>query len=282
MNMQIRFILLILFSFVTANFFFSQSLDKISNLNKKLNEISGLEVLNDSCFLAHNDGGNDPKLFVLNKNGDIIHEVVVTNAKNVDWEDLTRDEKNIYIADVGNNSNSRKDLCIYIITIDSLLFKKEVKAEIIEFSYEDQKDFPPNKDCFLFDCEAIAYFEDELYLFTKCRTEPYSGICNAYKLSCKKGQRKAKFLQSIQLKDRKMKLDGVTAAEIENGICYLLTYSSIEIFSCTNEKFEKIKRIKLELISQKEALCRKGKHLYIADEYYSSALKNKFYKLKIK
>lgn len=263
--------------------FFSQSLDKITKLDKKLNEISGLEVLNDSCLLAINDSGNKPVLFVLNLKGKIIHEVKISNATNVDWEDLTIDDKgNIYIADIGNNLNLRKNLCIYKVKADSLLFKTELKAEKISFEYEDQNAFPPDSTNLNFDAEAIACFENELYIFSKCRSIPYSGKSNVYKLSCEAGNQKAHKIHSLQLKNRKMRLDGVTAAEFDGGICYVLTYSGIEVFSFYAGKFVKEKRIKFKILSQKEALCKKGNYLYLADEKVKSVLDPKLYRLKIK
>lgn len=280
MNMLIKTLLLaVLF---TSNFF-AQALDKITKLEKKLNEISGLEVLNDSCLLAINDGGNEPTLFVLNLKGKIIHEVKILNAKNEDWEDLTIDDQgNIYIADIGNNLNQRKDLCIYKLKSDSLLFKTEIKAEKIAFQYEDQKAFPPDSINLNFDAEALAYFGNELYIFTKCRTVPYSGISHVYKLSCEVGNRKAVKADSLKLKDRKMRLDGVTAADFDNGLCYILTYSGIEVFSFSDDKFVKEKRIKFKILTQKEALCKKNNDLYLADEKVKSVLDAKLYKLILK
>ena len=82
------------------------------DLSDELDEISGLEMLNDSTFVALNDGGHEATLYLLNIRGKIIKKVKIENAKNVDWEDIAVDDKNIYIADVGNNTNKRKDLLI--------------------------------------------------------------------------------------------------------------------------------------------------------------------------
>ena len=42
-------------------------------------------------------------------------ETIKLKLKNVDWEDLTQDDKGyIYIADTGNNNNKRRELDIYI------------------------------------------------------------------------------------------------------------------------------------------------------------------------
>lgn len=274
------------FALLIQNLACSQSLNKIKKLDYKLNEISGLEVLNDSCLIAINDGGNEPILFVLNFKGDILHEVKIKNAKNQDWEDISIDDDgNIYIADIGNNRNDRKDLCIYKVKSDSILFKKEVSCEVITFQYEDQTSFPPSKDILNFDAEALAYFENELYIFTKCRTKPYSGVTNVYKLPCSMGNKIAKKYSSITLKDRKMKLDGVTAADFHEGKCYILTYSGLEVFEFGKNnfiKFQKVDRNSFPKLTQKEGLCVYKNHIYLADEKFKSVLDAKLYKLKIK
>jgi len=283
MNMWIKVVFIILFF---QNLVFSQSLNKITKLDQKLNEISGLEILNDSSFIAINDGGNKAVLFVLNFEGEIIHEVKIKEAKNVDWEDLTIDEYgNIYIADIGNNLNKRKDLCIYKVKSDSILFKEEISCEVISFQYEDQVDFPPKEDQFNFDSEALAYFNNELYIFTKCRTRPFTGISNVYKLSCSAGSKIAKKYTSLKLKGRNMKLDGVTAVDFQESKCYILTYSGIEVFEFGENKFlpfTKTNRKSFPKLTQKEALCVYKNHIYLADEKVKSIFDAKLYKLKIK
>lgn len=279
MNMRINFIVTFLLIF---QFAFSQSLQKIKTLDEKLHEISGLEVLNDSCFVAINDGGNEPVLFVLNFSGEIIHKVKIENAKNHDWEDLSMDQTgNLYIADIGNNSNRRKDLCIYKVNVDSILFKEKLSAEKITFSYEDQIAFPPKKEELNFDAEAISFRNDSLYIFTKCRTIPYSGVTKIYHIPAKPGNYVANQLTTIQLKKRKMKLDGVTSADFYADTCFLLTYSGIEIFELSGNNFLKIKRKSFKKLTQKESICYKNKFVYIADERFRNLLKAKFYKLNI-
>jgi hypothetical protein len=277
--MRINFIVtsLLLFQFA-----FSQSLQKIKTLDEKLLEISGLEVLNDSCFVAINDGGNDAILFILNQNGEIIHEVGIENAQNHDWEDLSMDQLgNLYIADIGNNYNSRKDLCIYKVNLDSILFKEKLRAEKITFSYENQIAFPPSNNELNFDSESISFHNDSLLIFTKCRTIPFSGITYIYKIPTIPGNYVAKQLTSIQLKKRKMKLDGVTSVDFSSDTCYLLTYSGIDVFKVEGTNFLKIKRKTFKKLTQKEALCVKNKSIFLADESYRNLLKAKFYKLEI-
>jgi hypothetical protein len=280
MNMQIKFLY---FLFFFSSFIFSQTLRKVKKLDQKLNEISGLSYLNDTNLIAINDGGNLAKLYVLNLKGDIVHELEIENAINVDWEDIAIDSKgNIYIADIGNNNNKRRDLCIYKISADSIFLKTKVFAQKIFFSYPEQNEFPPDNQNLNFDAEALAAYQDELYLFTKCRTVPYSGESIVYKLPTKEGNYMAEKLMSIQLKSRRMKFDAVTAVDFKSDTCYVLTYSGIEIILFSDNKFKKLNRISFKNLTQKEALCVIDNHIYIADEKYKTLFDAKLYKIKLK
>jgi hypothetical protein len=100
-------------------------------LDDELKEISGLESINDSLFIGHNDGGNDPLLYVMNQEGKILKSCKIYNAKNTDWEDLTKDDKgNLYIADIGNNANKRKKVRILKVELDSVLLLDSVNASV--------------------------------------------------------------------------------------------------------------------------------------------------------
>ena len=67
-----------LFSFFTF-FVYSQ---KSILLSDELKEISGIQFINDSLLVAHNDGGNGPMLYFLNPNtGSILKRVVVKDVK---------------------------------------------------------------------------------------------------------------------------------------------------------------------------------------------------------
>lgn len=64
------------------------------------------------------------------------------NAPNTDWEDLTMDDKgNLYIADVGNNLNERKDLCVLKLNANSAFQSDSINVEKIYFSYAGQRFF---------------------------------------------------------------------------------------------------------------------------------------------
>ena len=259
--------ILTLGSLIITSWCFGQSLDKIGKLSSELTEISGLCPFNNDLFICHNDGGNKPILYFIDLKGAIVHQVAVENAKNVDWEDLTNDHKgNLYLADIGNNSNCRKDLCIYKISSDSLLLKNSVKAQKIEFTYEDQLDFPPKKNALYFDAEALGFYNDTLFIFTKCRTDPYDGKSNCYFLLPIAEKQIARKQQTLQLKKRKMRKDAITSCCFDNNRCYLLSYSSIEIFNRIDSQFIFEKSLPFYHWTQKEALALKENVLYLADE----------------
>ena len=154
--------------------------DSITKLDSKIQESSGLLYLNGNLF-THNDSGNEPAIYEVDTtNGSIIRKVIIKNASNKDWEDITCDENNIYIGDFGNNQGSRTDLKIYYFPKSELLNSliDSIAAETIEFNYKDQTDFTPSNFTTIYDAEAFVALGDSLYVFTKnwgdFRTNIYS------------------------------------------------------------------------------------------------------------
>jgi hypothetical protein len=138
--------------------------------DKIIDESSGVQLI-DGKLWTHNDGGNSPEIYSVNtKTGAILQTVIVDNAKNIDWEDITADSKYIYLEDAGNNHGTRTDLRILKIRKADIGngAVKHVKATLIKFSYADQKSFTDNKKN-NFDCESLISIKDHLYIFTKDR-----------------------------------------------------------------------------------------------------------------
>lgn len=225
-------------------------------LSSELNELSGLTFLNDSLLLAHNDGGNSNTLFILNLNGKIIHKVHVLGEKQSDWEDITMDSdrKFMYIGDIGNNRNDRTSCNILKINAENILLKNEVIAEKISFTYPEQTEFPATKKQRNFDAEGLAFYNDSLRIFTKCRTKPFTGLSYVYSLSTEVKTQEARKTDSLKLGKKGMLFDAVTAAEIVGNKCYLLTYNRIFTYEICENKLKLLHKTKLKPYTQKEAL----------------------------
>lgn len=247
---------------------YAQNLRKIKSLDRSLSEISGMTFLNDTILVAHNDSGNKNFVYLLSLSGEIIRKVEIENAKNKDWEDICSDGKEyIYLGDIGNNSNKRKQFEIYKIAIDSLLKHSKTNAEIIRFSYPDQTAFPPVDSLLHYDAEALVFYRDSLYIFTKCRTVPFDGISFCYQLGTGSGDQIPQKQQDLQLGKRGFLKDAITAAEIFGDSCYLLTYNRMLIYSIENKQLIFKREHYFKPITQKESITtRNGRILYIADE----------------
>jgi hypothetical protein len=163
---------LLYISFFTLIFpllFFGQQLTLVTDLNESLHESSGLIYLNQK-LITHNDSGGEAVLYEFDSiSGEVTREVFLSNATNVDWEDLCYDDTYIYVADIGNNAGSRTDLKIYRILISDYFMTNNdtVSADIISFSYADQTNFTPTALTTNFDAEALISCNDSLYIFTK-------------------------------------------------------------------------------------------------------------------
>ena len=135
-----------------------------------LSESSGAIFFNNR-LITHNDSGGENKLFELDTlSGLVTRTVTISNAINIDWEDITQDDTSIYIGDIGNNvSGNRTDLKIYKISKSDYLSSETINAQTIAFSYSDQTDFTPvSANNTEWDSEAIVSFDSaNLILFSK-------------------------------------------------------------------------------------------------------------------
>lgn len=146
---------------------FSQNVTLITTLEYNLEESSGL-IQVDGRLITHNDSDSEAKLYEINPStGNVSRTVNISNATNIDWEDICHDENYIYIGDFGNNDGNRTNLKIYRVSIADYLTNNTVSADIIHFNYAEQTDFTPNYNGTNYDAEALFYHEDKLYVFSK-------------------------------------------------------------------------------------------------------------------
>lgn len=147
----------------------------------ELSESSGL-IFTDGKLWTHNDKGGKPCIYNIDTiTGAIRQTVYIDNYPNIDWEDITADNDNIYVGDFGNNYGIRKDLKILIIKKSEIGAYKSihVKAQCINFNYADQQTYKWNTNN-NFDCEAMISVGDSIFLFSKDRGD---GFTKLYALS---------------------------------------------------------------------------------------------------
>lgn len=220
----------LLFFVSTFTLFGQLKLDTVAELSYELKEISGLTRCISGGLWALNDSGNKPELFLISETGNILKKVTIAKATNVDWEELARDDSgNIYIGDFGNNRNNRQDLRIYVVRERDLLASDEVIPQVIDFSYSDQSAFPPPKTDQNFDMEAMVHFGNKLWLFSKNRTEPFTGYTRIYTLPTEAGTYTAQKVDSIFLGKGPRELLQITGADIspDGKLLALLSYDKI-------------------------------------------------------
>ncbi|MEO5712693.1 MAG: hypothetical protein ABIT37_04320 [Luteolibacter sp.] len=140
-----------------------------------VNEASGLAVSpkNDHFLWTLNDSGGAPDLHLLTTDGEDRGKVTVTNAANLDWEDMasfTLDGKSyLLIADTGDNNAVRPIRTIHILLEPTLpadgqkLSGSVTTAWHIDFTYEGGP-----RDCESVAVDAVA---EKIIILSK-RTKP--------------------------------------------------------------------------------------------------------------
>lgn len=243
------------------------------SLPKKLKEVSGITYFPDSKLIyTLEDSGNKNAIYSINQEGKLDKTITITNAKNVDWEDITKDKNgNIYIGDFGNNDNERKDLCIYKVNKNQLNKDKASAEYKISFSYPEQTEFPPKKKEMFYDVEGFFEYQNYFYLFTKNRSKGFDGTAFIYKIANKPGIQKAIKIGEFKTCNNYNHCVLTSATISPDGKkVVLLSHDKIVLFKgYKGDLFHKGTQteIKLNHFSQKEAIVFKDNNtLLIADE----------------
>lgn len=212
---------LVLF-FFSANFIFSQN--QIKDFTEKfelpnqVKETSGLLFFNGK-IITHNDSGDNSNLYELDSlTGNLLRTVTITNATNIDWEDIAQDENHIYIGDFGNNNGNRINLKIYKILKSDFSSNTTVTAEKISFAYEDQTNFNNASNSHNFDAEALIVYNNQLLIFTKNRLDYRT---NVYKLPTEPGGYAAVKVSTANVSGL------ITGATTQNNHIMLCGYNSV-------------------------------------------------------
>jgi hypothetical protein len=106
--------------------------------HKPIDEMSGIARSRtyEGVYWVHNDSGDRARIFPIRLDGSVIippfvsrrdssnrpedpsvvyEGIQIEGAANIDWEDIAIDGDTLYIADVGNNANARRDLAVYVV-----------------------------------------------------------------------------------------------------------------------------------------------------------------------
>ena len=243
------------------------------SLPKKLKEVSGITYVQDKKIIyAIEDSGNANKIYAVSAEGKLDRTIEVTNATNVDWEDITQDKTgNVYIGDFGNNDNKRQDLSIYKVAKNELN-NDQAKAEYkVSFSYPEQTAFPPKKKELFYDVEGFFEHENYFYLFTKNRSKGFDGTAFIYKILNAPGTQKAEKIGEIKTCDNYNHCVLTSATISPDGKkVVLLSHDKIVLLKdFKGDLFHKGTQTEIPLnhFSQKEAIVFKDNNtLLIADE----------------
>ncbi len=276
--------LFIFIPFLTINMSYAQfKCELLGKLPGKLQESSGLVFENENSLWTLNDGGNGSYLYNIDSTGEVVRKVEIKDHKNYDWESLhLSDNGYLYIGDFGNNANKRKHLKILRIKFSKLIGGESFKVKEIEFSYEDQDEFPPKDKNKIYDCEAMVVVEDSIYLITKNRTKPFDGQIHIYSMPATPGKYKARHHSVYDSGINSMYYGWITDADLHNGHLYLLSHNKffkIPNFGKNPLVKRKLKTFRLSSYSQKEAIAfGHNRTFYLTDEKFG-ILGPKLYKV---
>ena len=161
----------------------SESIEQIARVtHPELKEMSGIVASQQNdIYWVHNDSGDEARIFAIDIEGQVqIPSWIKTKNPNKwdgheieaawhhDWEDIALDDGVLYIGDVGNNGNARRDLGVYVINeFDPSAVIKARSNHYLPIRYPDQQHYPAKN--WHFDCEAMFTFEKKLYFLTKHR-----------------------------------------------------------------------------------------------------------------
>lgn len=204
----------LLISFLFVGFLNAQQIKlqkyKVTELSSKIEENSGLTILNDNLYTI-NDSGGEAEIYQINTKDGSVAETLQVNARNFDWEAISTDGENFYVGDFGNNWGTRKDLKVYKVSSTN-----PQEVFMISYVYPQQDNFEKRPYKHDFDAEAMIFLDDKIHVFSK---EWSSKKVTRYELDPSKTD------QQAQKKEDYFVGYVVTDAAYYNGKLYLVGYN---------------------------------------------------------
>ncbi len=144
----------------------------------------------ENVWWVHNDSGDEPRVFAIDSTGAVhlapwrrenfavgrrldttdrapwpgLH---LGTAAHVDYEDIAVEDSTLYLADIGNNGNARRDLGIYVIREPYYYARRTRPIRHLPVAYPDQEAIPAAD--WHFDAESLFVDDGTLYVLTKHR-----------------------------------------------------------------------------------------------------------------
>lgn len=187
-----------------------------------------------SVFWALNDSGDEPRVYAVRADGSGVPTVrspetpgtLIGGAINGDWEAIAIDASGrLIIADVGNNTNARADLCLYFVEEPEPDEGRTTYTRKVLVRYPEQSRRPAPPEDFNYDAEGVFTVGDEVYILTKNRSDTFTAL---YRLA----QREIGVVNPLQRLGRFDVRGPVTAADAsDDGLrLAVLTYDRVWLF----------------------------------------------------
>jgi hypothetical protein len=222
-----------------------------------INEISGIVKSRrfDDVYWIHNDSGDEARLFAIDSRGEIVFPGFLRNtfhgafiekndieankvpwpghkigvAAHIDWEDITIDDDMIYVADMGNNGNARRDLGIYVIPEPNPRAVESTRPlRYLPVVYPEQKQYPANQ--WHFDSESLFVDNGTLYVISKHRQageiQKFEAGANLYRLDTQYTDRQ----NSLVKIDQHESLAVATGADLSPDGRWLAVVSYVDLW----------------------------------------------------
>ncbi|MCB9680455.1 MAG: hypothetical protein H6733_03215 [Alphaproteobacteria bacterium] len=182
-------------------------------------------------FWTLSDSGNAAELFAVDADGRLLRRVPVQGADNIDWEELALDDDgHLWIADIGNNDDLRRDLAVHrVAEPDPTGTAPAVVERTVAVVYPEQTAWPDPTGR-RFDAEALFWGDGTLWLLTKQRADRSTTL---YRFGSLEGESKLDKVGALALGGDPKRYGGLaTAADLHPSGRWLalLTYHALIVF----------------------------------------------------
>ena len=205
---------------------------EIVRLPAEIHESSGLVTshVHPGLLWTHNDSGNAPWLYGVDRSGALKAKVRVSGGTSEDWEAIASDRQgHLWIGDIGNNDNDRTDLAVHRVPEPSLDAKQVKVDRTVRFRYGDQERLgkkPKN-----FDAEALFWADETLWLATKHRSDTRTTL---YRFPALEGDVVLEPVESFDVGGGDLPFGGMVtdaAVHASERQLALLTYHALFVFT---------------------------------------------------